>query len=439
MKVILQTVLLVVVFVFVGLVGVGWYAVHHADRYLPRVIAYLQKKSGLQIKVQHVDVGVYPSLIVHAYGVQVKNPRPFPAGDFLNAPRVDAVVEEAPLILGKVVVRSLVLHEPMVDFISDPDGLWNFQNPSSSKQQSAHFSMGMISDLQIDNGSLLGSNLIDPADTPGPVILAVRHFSAHLRQVDFYRAVRSGSSEPVRGTLTATVARFGSIHTTDLHSDLRITRNQFTFRRFDAKTHSGHAEGDFSLIFGAKNTFFQTDLKVSGIGIPYLLAEFSHGPVQMTGMMQGDLKLAGEIEHTSNPLDSVHGTGHITIERGDFPSLNHDKSMVQMKRFRDKGTESLPPAAFSTFVTDMELHDRRLFSKRIGVNFYGIAVDGTGTTSVTGGGMNYKGVATIQNKQGFFTDMFASWFKGAQIRDGKMTFPVQISGTLAKPKFAIVH
>ena len=53
-----------------------------------------------------------------------------------------------------IAIRSLVVEKPVVDLISDPDGLWNFQVPSSAKTQPARFSMGTISSLQINNGTL---------------------------------------------------------------------------------------------------------------------------------------------------------------------------------------------------------------------------------------------------------------------------------------------
>lgn len=427
--------IVLIILVIVGLLaGVGWYVLHNADQYIPKIVADLEKKTGLQVQISRVQVRLKPTLRVAIYGLQVKNPKPFPGGDVLNAPRLDAVVRMMPLIHGNVEINSLVLDRPTINLISDPDGLWNFQKPSASKNQPTRFSMGVIQELQIKDGTLLESNLIDPADTPGPVVLEVRHFSAQLRQIDF-RA--SDPARVIRGTLKATSARFGAIHLTDVQSRLRITPMHLRFQRFDAKTHAGHASGDFTFHFEKKIPRFDTVLHVSGIGMPYLLAEFSQGPPKMTGVMDADFKLGGEIKHTSNPLNEVHGTGNFTIRNGELPSLNGDKSMAQMKRFRDPGTDKLPVSAFSTFAGDMDVDHQRISSRRIGVNFYGIDVDGTGSTLTTAGAMDYRGVATIQKKQGFFTDLLAKWFKGAKIKDGRMTFPLQLKGTLAKPKFAL--
>jgi uncharacterized protein involved in outer membrane biogenesis len=426
------------ILVAVGVLAVvGWYFLHNVDRYIPQVEANLEQRTGLQVNIQHMHVRLQPTLMVTVYGLRIKNPRPFPGGDFVKAPRVDADIEMFPLTQGKIEIRSLVLEHPVIDFISDPDGLWNFQNPSAPKDKPAHFSMGVIHDLRVEDGILLGSNLIDPADTPGPVVLDIHNFSGDLKQIDVQKVKQGDGGQTVAGHIQAKLARFGSIHTRDLDSRIRITPRRLAFRHFDAKTHSGHARGDFSFDFGGKNPTFQTKLQVSGIGMPYLLAEFSQGPPKMTGTMQADFQLAGDVKHTAAPLAGVHGSGHFTIRNGELPSLDGDKSMAQMKRFRDPAAKALPVSAFATFAGDMDLKDRHMYNRRIGVNFYGIDVDGTGSTEMVRGAMDYRGVATIQKKQGFFTDVLASWFKGAKIKDGRMTFRIRLTGTLVKPKFAV--
>lgn len=418
------------------------YAVHVPDRYLPRALAYAQKRTGLQIEVRHVSLHLLP-LSIRVYDLGVKNPKPFPPGYFLKVPELDAAIAWGPLFHGQIAVRSLVADKPVMNFISDPDGLWNFQNPSAKKNQPTRLSLEEISNVQIKDGVLLGSNLIDPSDAPGPIILEVRNFSAQLNQIELHAHHHPGTFKAIQGNLSASNAAFGDIHTTDLHSQLRVSPKQFTFKSFRTKTYRGVATGDFSFNFGGKYTTFNSVVTVSGVGVPYLLAEFQStpvkGPAKLTGMMQANLKLGGTIEYSANPLADIYGTGTITIRKGEFPPLNSNKTMMQMKRLRDPGTEALPVSAFSTFAGDVDLHNRRVYSKKIGIDFYGIDADGSGSTSVVGSGaMDYRGVVTIATKQGFFTNMYAKLFKGAKEKDGRLKFPIRVSGTLDHPECAVV-
>ncbi len=429
--------LAVVACAILGLWAAAWYAVRNPDRYLPETIAYLQNKTGLQIEIQHAAIRLLP-LSVRLYGVGVKNPKPFPPGYSLQAPEMDAAIDWMPLLHGEVAIRSLVVEKPIVHLISDPDGLWNFQNPSSEKTKPARFSMGTISSLQIKNGTLDGSGLIDPSDAPGPVVFTAENFSGGVRQLNVSALKSHSDKASVAGSLTAETVIFGRIHLREIHSQLRIAPAQFTFKKFTAKTYRGNADGDFTFDFASNNTRFDTDLRVSGVGINYLLGEFETGQPKITGMMESDMKLHGIIEHSANPLAGIEGTGHFTIGKGEFTGLKGDKSMAEMARFRDPGTSSLPMSAFSSFSGDLDLNRQRIFNRQINVDFYGINLDGSGSVDELNSRLDYKGSATIQTKQGFFVSTFARMFKGAKSKNGRLVFPIRLTGTLNNPKCSVV-
>ena len=424
--------------IIVGL-SVAWYWLRDPGRYVPRAIATAEKRTGLQMTVGRVDIRYFP-LRVRVYGLEIKNPKPFPAGDFLKIPRLEASVEWTPLIFQqKIVIRSLVLHQPAIVFISDPDGLWNFQNPAGPRNQPSHFSTGSIANLQVQNGVLMGSNLIEPNDKPGPIVLELRNVCGDLKQIQFHPHGQGAPLKAIQGQLTASNAGFGSIHTKDLRSDVRILPRALDFKNFEATTYRGKAKGDFRFIFLPKKTTFQVKMQVTGVGMPYLLAEFENGPAKMTGMMEAKLDVGGEIAHSASPLGDMYGTGTLMVHQGDLPGLNQNASMKQVEQFRTKDAAGKPPSAFSTFGGDMELKNHRIYSKRVAVDFYGIDVDGTGSMSLIGGPVKYRGDATIEKRQGFFTTTFARLFKHAKEKDGRLEFPIALTGTLADPRFAILR
>ncbi len=423
-----------------GLWAAAWYAVRNPDRYLPETIAYLQKKTGLQIEIQHAEVRLLPlSVSVRVYSVAVKNPKPFPPGYFLQAPEVDAAISWMPLLQGKLAIRSVVVEKPVIHLISDPDGLWNHQNPSSTTTQPARLSMGTISRLQIKNGMLYGSGLIDPSDAPGPVVFTAENFSGDVQQLNVNALDNRSHKASVTGSLTADRIIFGRISLRETHSQVQIEPTQFTFKNFTAKTYRGNAAGDFTFDFADSQTHFDTDLRVSGVGINYLLGEFETGQPKITGMMQADMNLNGIIKHSADPLTGIHGTGHFTIRKGEFTGLKGNKDMAAMVRFRDPGTNSLPLSAFSSFSGDLDLSRQRIVSRKINVDFYGINVDGSGNVDELNSLLDYKGNATIETKQGFFVNTFARMFKGAGSKHGRLVFPIRVTGTVNNPKCSVVN
>jgi uncharacterized protein involved in outer membrane biogenesis len=296
--------------IFAGVVVVtiaaAWYWLHNPDRYLPMALANAEKRTGLQITARHLEIRYFP-LRVRVYDLEVKNPKPFPAGDFLKVPMLEASVEWTPLLSQrKIVIRSLVLHQPAVDFISDPDGLWNFQNPDGPKDQHARFSTGSIAKLEVQNGVLMGSVLTEPLDRPGPVILELRNVNGDLNQIQFHPHGQGAPLQVIQGQLTASNAGFGSIHTKDLRSDVQIQPLKLIFKNFKAKTYRGEAKGDFGFNFQEKKTTFHVKMHVTGVGMPYLLAEFENGPAKMTGMLEASLDVGGVIAYSANPLDDMN-------------------------------------------------------------------------------------------------------------------------------------
>ena len=132
------------------------------DRYRPEVIAYLQNKTGKQIQISRIGISLSPTLSIRLYDFGVKNPTPFPPGYFLTARTIDVAIDGGALLHRQIVIKSVVLNDPVIDVISDPDGLWNFENAAilkssgQSDREPPPFSLGVISTVEIKGGRLSG-------------------------------------------------------------------------------------------------------------------------------------------------------------------------------------------------------------------------------------------------------------------------------------------
>src|SRR5271166_301650 len=60
----------------------------NVDRYRPRVISYLQEKTGKQVEIGRLTLTCFP-LTVHIDHFGVKNPPIFPAGYVIQVTRID--------------------------------------------------------------------------------------------------------------------------------------------------------------------------------------------------------------------------------------------------------------------------------------------------------------------------------------------------------------
>jgi uncharacterized protein involved in outer membrane biogenesis len=409
-------------------------ALINVDRYRPQVISYLQQKTGKQIEIERLALSFSP-LSIEVDGLGVKNPLLFPRGYVVHVARIDAGLDAAALLHRQVVIKSLVLENPVIHLISDPDGPWNFENPNAQSSQSV-FPLEPIANVQIQRGEVIASNLL-PSDAPGPILFEAHDISSELANVNLEAIINpSSSSVDGRGTLKAGRLRFGSVHAANVNAKLRLEKRQIVFSNVTAEMYGGSVSGEFVFKLSGKTPSFATKAEVHGLEMARLLAAFGNAPGLMTGKMTGDLTLVGDIEHSSHPLAGMRGAGHVTVRNGEVPSLELNANLMKLMHFNDLGPAKNDPSSFNLISTDLQLANQSIASTKIDVDGYGVDIDGSGSVSVSGSDqLDYRGTAQITTKQGFFTNTFGR-LSGGKLVDGKLTFPFRITGTIQNPVFS---
>src|SRR6202047_934161 len=409
-------------------------ALINVDSYRGQVISYLQQKTGKQVEIGRLALTFVP-LSIRIDGFGVKNSSLFPPGYILKVARIDAGLDAAALLHREVIVKSLVLDNPVIHLISDPDGPWNFENPQAKSSQYV-FPLEPIANVQITHAEVIVSNLL-PADAPGPTLFEAHDVSADLANVDLEAILNpSSSSVDGQGTLKAGRLRFGSVHATNLNTKLRLETRQIVFSKVAAELYSGTMNGEFVFKLSGKTPSFATTAEVHGIEMSHLLAAFGNARNMMTGKMAGDLTLVGDIEHSSHPLAGMRGAGHVTVRNGEVPSLELNANLIKLMHFNDLGPAKNDPSSFNLISTDLQLANLRIASTKIDIDGYGVDIDGSGSVSVSGSDMlDYRGNAQITPKKGFFTNTLRRP-AGATLVDGKLTFPFRIGGTIENPTFS---
>ena len=409
-------------------------ALINVDRYRDQVASYVRQKTGKQVELGRLALTLFPlSIQVDALGV--KNPPLFPPGYVLQVARIDAGLDAAALLHRQVVITSLVLDNPVIHLISDPDGPWNFENPHAKSSQNT-FPLGPIGNVQIKRGEVIASDLL-PSDAPGPILFEAHDIASELTQVDLEAILNpSSSSVDGQGTLHAGRLRFGSVHATNVSAKLRLEARQVVLSKVNAEMYGGSVNGEFVFKLSGKTPSFAAKAQVHGIEMAHLLAAFGNTRGTMTGKMAGDLTLIGEMEHSSHPLAGLRGVGHVTVRDGEVPSLELNANLMKLMHFNDLGPAKEDPASFNMISTDLQLANLRIASTKIDVDGYGVDIDGSGSVSVSGSDdLDYRGIAQITTKQGFFTNTFGR-MAGGKLVDGKLTFPFRITGTIEDPIFA---
>src|ERR1700693_1438002 len=232
--------LLALIFVVPALINV--------DHYRPQVISYLQEKTGKQVEIGRLALTFFP-VTIHIDHIGVKNPPIFPSGYVVQVARIDAELSVGALLHRQVVIKSLVLEDPVWNLTSDPDGPWNFENPQSKVSANA-FPLGPISRVKINRGLMIASNLL-PSDAAGPIFFEAHEISCELEQVNMTGIINpSSSSMDGQGSLKAGLLRFGAVEVRNLESKLRLESRRVFFTDVKAEVYGGSGVGGLSFEIG---------------------------------------------------------------------------------------------------------------------------------------------------------------------------------------------
>jgi len=432
-KIALRLVVIVICMIVVTILLVP--VLFNLDRYRPQIISYFDQTTGKKVEIDRVSLTFFPRATVHIDGFAVKSPPLFPPSYIVKAPHTDAVLDFWALLHRTVVIRSVVMDQPQINLVSDPDGPWNFENPESPNSKNL-FPLGIIDKVTINHGQLIASILL-PSDSQGPVFFAAQDISCELDRVDLAAIVNPTSSAlNGQGNWKAARLRFAAVDTTSVEAKFRLESRAVFFTDFKADIYGGKTTGEFSISLAKSTPTFKADSQVRGINTARLLAAFHDLRGLLSGNLDGDFKLAGAVEHTTSPFARVRGTGHLKVTNGEIPSLMLNASLMKLAHFNDLGPAKENPASFSSITSDLHLENLRITSNAIAIDGYGVDVDGSGSISVSGSDeLHYQGVAAIATKQGFFTNTVAR-LEGAKLIEGKLSFPFRIDGTIESAKFS---
>ena len=100
-----------------------------ANRYHSTAVAYLEKSTGKRVSMGRLAVRFYPHITIRVDDFAVMSPSPFPPSDILKVARIDTRFDGWALLRRQIVITSMVLEQPLVNLVWDPDGGWNFESP----------------------------------------------------------------------------------------------------------------------------------------------------------------------------------------------------------------------------------------------------------------------------------------------------------------------
>ena len=443
------------------------------DRYRPEVIAHIQKSTGKRAEIGRLALTLVPTVSVRIDDFALANPPGKPQGYSLTVRRIYAEVDARALWHRQIVIKSLELDRPVFNLLSDVRGAGSLGSPhqqhvlkKASDQGPSFLELEVISRVKIKDGELTAATLL-PSGDPGPIFLAARGISSQLDDVNLHAfnsppsallvsqtrssprqrpptesATTASADRPQgvtagQGVFKAEALRFGKVRATAVKSRVRLGQKQVFFDDLSFDSCEGRATGSLNFNFSGPNPRYNIDARIRDVDVAKLLAEFPRGRGKMSGKLEGNLTLSGEVTHSPDPLAGKQGRGQVTIRGGQLPSLQLNKNLLQLARLADLGPTSGDPSSFSFISADLNIANLRIASQRIKMLGNGVDVDASGSLTLAGEGtLSYDGVAQVRAGQTPLSSILAN-LSGAKFADGKLSFPFDLVGTLENPRFIL--
>ncbi|HEV2351353.1 MAG TPA: AsmA family protein [Terriglobia bacterium] len=443
----------------------------NVDRYRPEVVARIQAQTGKPAQIGRLSLTLFPTVAIRVDDFALGNPPGFPQGPFVKAKRIDAVVDAWALLSRQIVIKSLKLDEPEISLLQSSRGQWNFESPEAGKPvrkvamaaSSSSFTLGVIDSVTVTNGHLSAGKLAANGrpDTP---FFETSGFSSQLEQVDLnafgaslsnpfappqrnqmarapwwgaFVVYAAGGQPAAHGTLKADSLRFQTLRVTSVKSNVRLYPKEVFFDDLGLNLYDGHAKGNVDFNFAGVNPHYKVKSQITGVDVAKFLQEIPSARGYMTGKMQGNMDLDGEVTGSSDPLAGMRGTGNLSVKDGNLPKLQLSKNLMELAKLSSLGAAQGDPGAFASIAADLNIANGRITSRKINVVGNGLDAQGAGSMTMAGpGSLDYTGVANLASGTNQLSTLLAG-LSGATLANGKMTFPFGIGGTLSFPKFML--
>jgi hypothetical protein len=440
------------------------------DRYRPEVVAQIENATGKKTEIGHLSLSLLPVLAIRIDQFALANPPGFPEGYLLTARRIYGEVDAVAFWQRQIVIKSLELDQPVVRLLSDVQGRRNFDRPNEpgrlarvSLESGSHLSLGIISRIDVSGGQLTDAALL-PSGRPGPVFFEADVIAAKLQNVNldaFTTPAPKGLPAPTtseflggpgdslayaapssiesagEGMFHAEALRFGNVRATSIKSKLLLGYRHALFNDLRFDLYGGTASGKLTFNFAAPVTGYSAEVQFHGIDLAALLAEFPKARGKMTGRMEGNLTLEGEITHSEDPLASQRGKGQVVVRNGQLPTLRLNSNLMLLTRLSNIGPAEGDPSSFSSVSADLTLVNDRVTSRKVKIVGNGVGIDAAGVLTLVGeGSLEYEGVAEVSAAENALTNMLAG-LSGATFAHGKLSLPFTLGGTLENPRFRL--
>lgn len=281
---------------------------------------------------------------VRITGVTIAQPARPDVGNFLEASGFTASLKMAPLLSRKLVVKELVIDEPQVVWVQNPEGNWRL--PTVAKEEREQMESPAESEDEPAPTTLTGVEPGAEAPPRKPFEILVDQFSIKHGSFVFLdpdqRSIASMSdvnvesrvanSRDVQGkALCAKIAIQDVVFLANLQTPFSYIAEELALPEMSATVAGGDVRGGFTLKTTEKDSPFTCDVKFDQVDLNQVVTEAGGLPGQAAGRLSGYLDLYGRIRDAKTCV----GGGRIMLAEGQLKQYEFLKMLGQAMQIEE--------------------------------------------------------------------------------------------------------
>lgn len=419
----------IVVVAVSAIFGIGLYV--ESQGVQARLETALSDELRMPVKLGGVHISPWGGLSVSGVAIAPgSSAAPVPAAaegamtgaEFVHVERIAAKMRWRSLFTRRVVVRELVIFEPVVVWPMAPDGRWQLPRgermakapeaaPSAAAKAHARPQV-VVEAARIEEATL---RFLNREGEPMAILEGV--------------SVRCPSIEDrdVRGSVVVQkITLRDRVTIENLSANWAFSGEKLSLSQIDARIAGGNIGGAYYLSPGASGTPFALDLLVDGVDLRRLLAEGQpNGSDQnISGTLHGNLDLYGK----HGEQNSVGGTAHMKLRNGrmdQYPMLQLIGQALQI--------DELTSLELQRAQLDLRFGDGKAWVDSVVLESPNVSLTAQGETGLDGKKLNLASVLTLSERVG---RQLPGWVRQhfQPVADtGRQSIRFHVGGSLAHP------
>ncbi len=420
------------------------------------VAAWLSERLGRSVTVGDLSFSVITGPKIILKNLSIADDPAFSNEPFMTAREVDVSVRLVPLLSGNVVIRGIVVKEPVVSIIEKSGALLNLATLSSGGNAKrsisilrtsifnldmAPFTSRTVPPVEIDVKDADVTYSVRSADNTPEDFIRIKDMDAQIDHIELAKNTDAGRSAkpsiPLSGDVSISISTglIKGLPFDDLRLTGKIRDDILRIDKMDTSVFAGVLEVSGYINMGPLTKELVVNAKLSDVMADKLFSIIRKDENTCFGVLNFEGTFTATGKTTSEMIGNLSGEGLIRIEDGHIPSFNIRTELSSLGLISNNGMTTILDTSFSIIGGSFVLAGNKFVTSKL-------AIKSEEWDAVV------KGEISLNGAVDFYGDVFLSHTMALDIKpeyitsllhnpSGRLSLPISVSGSVESLEFLL--